>query len=237
MPLSGQADVTAMRIVVLTGAGISAESGIRTFRASDGLWEEHRIEDVATPEGFARDPALVHRFYNQRRQAAAEAQPNAAHHALATLVQSHDVTLITQNVDDLHERAGSQPIHMHGQLNSALCGACQHRWPAPISMDVATPCPACGATAARPDIVWFGEIPYRMEEIWPALEGADLFAAIGTSGQVYPAAGFAQHARRAGADCILINLDDSANSRDFDEIITGLASETVPVWVAGLTGA
>ncbi|MFV0409541.1 MAG: NAD-dependent deacylase [Paracoccus sp. (in: a-proteobacteria)] len=224
-----------MRIVVLTGAGISAQSGLATFRASDGLWENHRIEDVATPEGFQRDPALVHRFYNARRAAAAAAKPNAAHDALADLAARHELTLITQNVDDLHERAGSGAvIHMHGELGRALCAACGHRWAAPAEMDGATLCPACGARAARPDIVWFGEIPYRMEEVWDALEQAELFAAIGTSGQVYPAAGFAQHARRNGAQCVELNLDRSAISRDFHDHRIGPATQIVPDWVADL---
>lgn len=224
-----------MRIVVLTGAGISAESGLATFRASDGLWEDHRIEDVATPEGFAADPALVHEFYNMRRIKAAEARPNAAHRALALLARHHDVTLITQNVDDLHERGGSTDvIHMHGALAGALCAACDARWPAPPLMQPGDLCPACSATATRPDIVWFGEMPYHMERIWLALEHADLFAAIGTSGNVYPAAGFAQHAKRLGVECVELNLDSSANASDFDRRITGPASQTVPDWVQGL---
>lgn len=225
-----------MRITVLTGSGISAESGLATFRASDGLWENHRIEDVATPQGFAADPALVHRFYNMRRAAAAGAQPNPAHQALAQLAQQHDLTLVTQNVDDLHERAGSPGvIHMHGSLTGALCAGCGHRWPAPALMAGDDPCPACGKAATRPDIVWFGEMPYHMERIWQALEQADLFAAIGTSGNVYPAAGFAQHAARMGVTCVELNLDASANARDFSRRILGPASRTVPEWVARLT--
>ena len=224
-----------MRIVVLTGAGISAESGLRTFRAADGLWEDHRIEDVATPEAYQRDPTLVHRFYNERRKAAAEAQPNAAHFALAELAEKHELTLVTQNVDDLHERGGSaHVIHMHGALNSALCASCGHRWPSPAETDTKTPCPQCGKATARPDIVWFGEIPYHMDRIWSALEQAEIFAAIGTSGNVYPAAGFGQHARRCGAECIELNLDRSAVSRDFHRHIIGPATEIVPEWVAGL---
>ena len=224
-----------MRIVVLTGAGISAESGLRTFRAEDGLWEDHRIEDVATPEAFVRDPALVHRFYNARRTAAAQAQPNAAHRALADLAKRHDLTLVTQNVDDLHERGGSSDvIHMHGELTSALCAACGHRWPSPADTDTTMLCPACGTAAARPDIVWFGEMPYHMEQIWAAIEQADIFAAIGTSGQVYPAAGFGQHARRSGAHCVELNLDRSAVSRDFHEHLIGPATQIVPEWVARL---
>lgn len=221
-----------MRIAVLTGAGISAESGLRTFRASDGLWEDHRIEDVATPEAFQRDPELVHRFYNQRRQDAAAAQPNAAHQALAKLARHVNLTLITQNVDDLHERGGSdRVIHMHGSLEGALCAGCDHRWPAPLTMHPADRCPACAKPLTRPDIVWFGEMPYQMETIWEAVAKADIFAAIGTSGQVYPAAGLAQHARRCGAHTVELNLATSAVSRDFDTHYEGLASMVVPEWV------
>ena len=224
-----------MKIAILTGAGISAESGLATFRGPGGLWEGHRVEEVATPEAFARDPVLVHRFYNLRRARAAEARPNAAHRALADLAQRHAVTLITQNVDDLHERAGSRDvIHMHGALAGALCAACGHRWPAPAVMATADPCPACGAAATRPDIVWFGEMPYEMERIWEAVGAADVFAAIGTSGQVYPAAGLAQHAARLGVHCVELNLATSANARDFHQRIIGPASETVPAWAAGL---
>lgn len=225
-----------MRIVVLTGAGISAESGLATFRGPEGLWEGHRVEDVATPEAFARDPDTVQRFYNLRREAAAKARPNAAHHALADLATRHQVTLVTQNVDDLHERGGSRDvIHMHGALNRALCAGCGHRWDAPMVMDVADCCPACGTCGTtRPDIVWFGEMPYHMAAIWDAIERADLFAAIGTSGQVYPAAGFAQHANRAGLHCVEMNLDPAANARDFHEYRKGPATQVVPDWVAGL---
>lgn len=221
-----------MHVTILTGAGISAESGLRTFRASDGLWEDHRIEDVATPEGFAADPVLVHRFYNQRRAAAAEAQPNAAHQALARLARHCQVTLITQNVDDLHERGGSGGvIHMHGSLSGALCAACDHRWPAPMVMASDDLCPACDAPCTRPDIVWFGEMPYQMDTIWQAVEQAGLFAAIGTSGQVYPAAGLAQHAARRGVPTVELNLASSAVSRDFHDRIEGTATQTVPQWV------
>ena len=224
-----------MRIVVLTGAGVSAESGLATFRGAGGLWEGHRVEDVATPQAFARDPALVHQFYNERRARAGTVAPNAAHSALARLAGRHDLTLVTQNVDSLHEKAGSPAvIHMHGQLDRALCAACGHRWDAPMVMAPNDPCPACAALATRPDIVWFGEMPYHMDRIWPALEQADLFAAIGTSGNVYPAAGFAQHAARNGVACVELNLDQPANARDFDDHITGPASVTVPEWVASL---
>lgn len=224
-----------MRIVVLTGAGISAESGLATFRASDGLWENHHIEDVATPEGFDRDPLLVHRFYNARRSAAAAARPNPAHLALAELASRHEVTLITQNVDDLHERGGSpEVIHMHGELRSALCAGCQHRWDAPSEMQPGDGCPACGAAHTRPDIVWFGEMPYHMDRIWEVLAKAEIFAAIGTSGNVYPAAGFVQYASHSGAACIELNLDASSNASEFDKRILGPASLTVPEWVRSL---
>lgn len=225
------------KIVILTGAGISAESGLGTFRDAGGLWAEHRVEDVATPEGFARDPGRVHRFYNARRAQAAQASPNAAHRALARLAAAHpgEVILVTQNVDALHEAAGcTSVIHMHGELARALCAACGHRWAAPLSMTQADACPACGACACRPDVVWFGEIPYRMEEIAEHLAGADLFAAIGTSGQVWPAAGFAQEAAQAGAHCVEINLEPSMMAGDFDETRQGRASQVVPDWVEGL---
>jgi len=222
------------KIVILTGAGISAESGLGTFRDEGGLWAQHAIEDVATPEGFARDPGLVHRFYNARRAQAAEAAPNPAHQALARLEDqfSGDVLIVTQNVDALHEKAGSRTVlHMHGTLEGALCGACQHRWPAEIEHAPDDLCPACSAPAVRPDVVWFGEIPYHMDEIWEQIEGADRFAAIGTSGQVYPAAAFAQHAGRAGAHTVELNLDASVNARDFAESRFGPASQVVPAWV------
>lgn len=222
------------KIVILTGAGISAESGIRTFRASDGLWEEHRIEDVATPEGFVQDPELVHRFYNARRAAATAAQPNPAHIALAELEADpgHEVLIVTQNVDDLHERGGSQNVlHMHGTLFGALCHSCEHRWPAPEVMSPTDSCPSCGAQATRPDIVWFGEMPYRMEEIWHALRAADLFVSIGTSGNVYPAAGFVADAIHAGVPTLELNLEPSAGRSMFDEARHGPASVLVPEWV------
>lgn len=221
-------------IVILTGAGISAESGIETFRAETGLWAQHRVEDVATPEGFNRDPELVVEFYNARRALAADAQSNAAHRALAQLEQSNDgeVLLVTQNVDDLHERGGSKNlIHMHGALNSALCGACDHRWPAPMQMSVGDPCPSCTAPAARPDIVWFGEMPYQMDRIIEALSRADIFAAIGTSGNVYPAAGFVAEAARAGATTVEINLEPSSVGSQFEDALMGPATQTVPAWV------
>jgi NAD-dependent deacetylase len=222
------------RIVILTGAGISAESGLGTFRSEGGLWAQHRIEDVATPEGFARDPQRVMDFYNARRAQAAGAEPNAGHAALADLEAGFDgeVLLVTQNVDDLHEKAGSRNvIHMHGTLNGALCAACDHRWPAPLEMTPGDSCPSCNAAAARPDVVWFGEMPYEMERIYDALADCDLFASIGTSGEVYPAAGFVAEARRSGAKTVEFNLEPSAVGGLFDDIRVGSASYTLPRWV------
>ena len=225
------------KIVILTGAGISAESGLGTFRDAGGLWEQHRIEDVATPEGFARDPALVQRFYNARRAAAAEARPNAAHEALGRLQRDYpgEVVLVTQNVDALHETGGARDVlHMHGELASALCAACGHRWPAPMEMQVKEPCPACNRPAGRPDIVWFGEVPYHMDEIMANLKDCTLFAAIGTSGEVYPAAGFVQIADIAGAHSVELNLEASSVHSNFAEARLGRATEVVPLWVAEL---
>lgn len=219
-------------IFILSGAGLSAESGLRTFRAADGLWEDHRVEDVATPEAFQRDPKLVQRFYNERRKQAAEAQPNAAHKALAKLQKNHNapVYLVTQNVDDLLERGGAeQVIHMHGAVKDALCAACAHRWTAPREMQVADPCPSCGQPKTRPDIVWFGEIPYHMDVIQDAIEDSDLFVSIGTSGTVYPAAGFGQMARHLGIRTLELNLE--ASNAPFDVQREGKASDIVPAWV------
>ncbi|ASM71297.1 MULTISPECIES: NAD-dependent deacylase [Roseobacteraceae] len=225
------------KIVILTGAGISAESGLGTFRDKDGLWAEHRIEDVATPEGFARNPQLVVDFYNARRAQAADASPNAAHVALARLeaAMPDNVLVVTQNVDNLHEKAGATNVlHMHGALDSALCAACDHRWTAPLAMAAGDLCPACDGPTARPDIVWFGEIPYYMEEIEMRLNEADIFAAIGTSGNVYPAAGFVQAAAAYGAMTVELNLEPSLVVSQFDETHFGPASQTVPKWVEGL---
>ena len=227
------------KIVILTGAGISAESGLGTFRDEGGLWSQHRIEDVATPEGFARDPALVLGFYNARRAQAAKARPNAAHVALGELQRTHsaDVVIVTQNVDALHEAGGADPvIHMHGELAGALCAACNHRWRAPLEMAVGELCPSCSAPAGRPDVVWFGEIPYHMDDILDHLADADLFAAIGTSGNVYPAAGFVEEARLTGAHTVELNLEPSSVVSSFAETRFGPASETVPLWVRELLG-
>ncbi|MDU8942877.1 NAD-dependent deacylase [Ovoidimarina sediminis] len=225
------------KIVILTGAGVSAESGLGTFRDAGGLWSEYDLQDVATPEGFARDPVLVHRFYNARRANCIAAAPNLAHAALARLEQEFpgEVTLVTQNIDDLHERAGSRNvIHMHGELMRALCAACDHRWDAPPEMAAGAPCPACQAPATRPDVVWFGEFPYQMERIGTLLAQCDLFAAIGTSGTVYPAAGFVAEARMAGAATVELTLEPSEVSGQFDTRQHGPATETVPAWVEGL---
>jgi NAD-dependent deacetylase len=225
----------AMKIVVLTGAGVSAESGLGTFRDKGGLWEAYPLEEVATPEGFAADPAKVHGFYNARRENALAAAPNAAHAALAALERAEgiDLTLVTQNIDDLHERAGSRGVvHMHGELMRALCAACGARWEAPAVMRAEDPCPACSAPATRPDVVWFGEIPYHMEAIALSLSEADVFAAIGTSGEVYPAAGFVAEARALGAETFEINLEPTGGP--FDRRIIGPATETVPAWVNSL---
>lgn len=221
-------------IVVLTGAGISAESGVATFRGPGGLWEGHRVEDVCTPEALVRDPELVHRFYDLRRAALATVEPNAAHRALARLDAAWpgNLLIVTQNVDDLHERAGAKRLlHMHGELNAALCAACDARRPWAGDMPPGTACTACGAPAMRPDIVFFGEIPYRMEAIQAALAECDLFVSIGTSGAVYPAAGFVQLANAVGARTLELNLDPSEGSDWFDESRLGSAGVLVPQWV------
>ena len=222
-------------IVILTGAGISAESGVATFRGPDGLWEGHRVEDVATPEGFARDPEQVLRFYDMRRARLKEVEPNAAHRALARLdtAWSGELLVVTQNVDDLHERAGAvRLLHMHGELKSARCLACERRFPWDGELVSRPPCPACASQGAlRPDIVWFGEIPYGLDRIELALMNADLFVSIGTSGAVYPAAGYVQTARYRGAQTIEINLEPSQGSYFFHESRIGRAGELVPLWV------
>ena len=222
-------------IVILTGAGISADSGLATFRGADGLWEGHRVEDVATPEAYRRDPALVHQFYDARRARLGEVQPNAAHEALARLDAEWpgELLIVTQNVDDLHERAGAKRLlHMHGELTSGWCLACEQRFPWQGPMGEGADCPACQLTGqVRPDIVWFGEMPYEMERIERALQEADLFVSIGTSGAVYPAAGFVQTSKYCGAHCIEMNLEPSQGSIFFDESRMGRAAELVPAWV------
>lgn len=222
-------------IVILTGAGVSAESGIDTFRDGGGLWEQHRVEDVATPEAYIRDPDLVHRFYDARREAIQTKQPNAAHEALARLDAewTGELLIVTQNVDDLHERAGAtRLIHMHGEHLKAWCTECDVRseWKGTLLDRPA--CPACGVAGyLRPDVVWFGEMPYDMDAIYHALNRADLFVSIGTSGAVYPAAGFVREARASGARTLELNMEPSQGSHWFDEARHGPASVLVPAWV------
>lgn len=228
-------------LVVLTGAGVSAESGVPTFRAADGLWLGHRVEDVATPEAFERDPALVQDFYNQRRRQLATVHPNAAHRALAELAArwEGDFLLVTQNVDDLHDRAhaetppgpGFQLIHMHGELRKARCTTsgvvCD--WPDDLEPDHASPHNPTGRL--RPHIVWFGEIPLEMDRIEQALGRCDLFLSIGTSGAVWPAAGFVQAARMAGARTVEVNLEPTTGRTLFDEGVYGPAGQTLPAYL------
>lgn len=233
--------MNSKNIVILTGAGISAESGIDTFRAEGGLWEQYPVEQVATPEGFAADPALVHHFYNLRRAALKTVEPNQAHKALAELeahiaTQGGSLLIVTQNVDNLHERAGSKNVlHMHGVLTSMLCGACGWRWEFDGESSVETVCPACKTSGTpRPDIVWFGEMPYEMDRIEAALRECDLFVSIGTSGAVYPAAGFVQMVKAMGTRALEINLEPSAGSSWFDETRYGKAGTLVPQWISEL---
>ena len=223
--------MTMNSIFVLTGAGISAESGIRTFRGTSGLWEGHRVEDVASPAGFQRDPALVFEFYNVRRKKIREAQPNAAHLALARLEREFPgtVTVVTQNIDDLHERAGSRNvIHMHGEALKARCRDCRAVAVLENNLDETNRCPACAVVGRlRPHIVWFGEMPLFMENIYLALSKANLFVAIGTSGNVYPAAGFAEAASQHGIRTIEVNPDSTKISPHFDEHLRGPAGRKV----------
>ena len=221
-------------IVILTGAGISAESGIDTFRSEGGLWERYRVEDVATPEAFARDPGLVLGFYDMRRAAIQEKLPNDAHMALARLdaAWKGDLLIVTQNIDDLHERAGaSRVLHMHGEHLKAWCTACDRRSPWRGPLIERPPCPACGMRSLRPDVVWFGEVPYRMDAIHAALRTCDLFVSIGTSGAVYPAASYVRNARDLGAQTLELNLEPSKGSPWFHESRHGPATEMVPAWV------
>jgi NAD-dependent deacetylase len=231
-------------IVILTGAGISAESGLATFRGDDGLWEGHRVEDVATPEAFARDPDLVHNFYNMRREGLQklEIKPNPAHTALAKLEQSWpktnggDTLIVTQNIDNLHERGGSQNIiHMHGEALRVFCQHCGHNCEWTKDLETSTLCPSCNKThGLRPDIVWFGEMPYHMDKIYRELQDCDLFISIGTSGHVYPAAGFVNEARMSGAITIEFNLEPSNVASAFEHHVHGPAGTTIPEFVETL---
>jgi NAD-dependent deacetylase len=227
----------ARNIVILTGAGISRESGLETFRDPDGIWAKVRVEDVATPEAFARDPDRVLAFYNMRRRnlLAGHIQPNAAHRALARLEADWpgEFLLVTQNVDDLHERAGSRKLlHMHGESLKARCLACETVAPWREDLDRGSRCPGCGAIGRlRPNVVWFGEIPQETERIAEAIERADLFVSIGTSGNVYPAAGFVLEARVRGARTVELNLEPSEGASLFDEALYGRATEVVPAFV------
>ena len=226
--------MTARHIVVLTGAGVSAESGLATFRGAGGLWGGERVEDICTPRALARAPDRVHGFYDARRAALATVQPNAAHRALARLDRewAGTVTLITQNVDDLHARAGTERmIPMHGALRSALCAHCgeRRRWNGPLPAGL--PCSSCRTGTLRPDVVFFGEMPQRMDEIGAALDRYDLFAAIGTSANVYPAADFVRVAAAAGAWTIEFNLNATPATTAFDEHRRGPATEQVPRWI------
>lgn len=222
------------KIVILTGAGLSAESGVPTFRDPDGIWSKHDWRDVATPDGFQRDPARVLDFYNSRRRAHRSIKPNASHLALARLEAEHGgVTIVTQNIDALHEAAGSTSlIHMHGELFKALCAFCKHRVPQHDDLFVETSCPYCGLPGGmRPDVVWFGEMPYQMGRITALLDEADLFISVGTSGNVYPAAGFVAQAREHGAHTVELNLEPSEGASLFDEAFYGPATEIVPTFV------
>lgn len=222
------------KIVILTGAGLSAESGLSTFRDPNGIWAEYNWRDVATPEGFKSNPDLVYDFYNTRRRAHADVKPNAAHLALARLEQAHpSTTIITQNIDALHEAAGSKNlIHMHGEILKALCGRCGHRHPFTEDLSSAVVCPSCAkAGGMRPDVVWFGEVPYHMEEITKHLATCDLFISIGTSGNVYPAAGFVAITSEIGAHTVELNLEPSEGANLFSQAKYGPATEIVPEFV------
>ena len=224
-------------IVILTGAGLSAESGLGTFRGKDGLWTRFNLDEVATPEGFARNPVKVHEFYNLRRGWLKEARPNAAHFALAELERKYkgNVLTVTQNIDALHEAAGTRNlIHMHGELGKALCAQCGLSLPWVGDLSTETRCPACGETAMRPDVVWFGEMPREMNRIYDVLGACDLFVSIGTSGAVYPAAGFVGEARASGAHTVELNLEPSEGASHFAETLYGPATEVVPAYVERL---
>ena len=225
-------------IVVLTGAGMSAESGIQTFRASDGLWENHPVEDVATPEGYARNPALVQSFYNERRRKLGKVKPNQAHLALAKFERQYQgkLLVVTQNIDDLHERAGSQALlHMHGELYKVRCQDTGLLFSWKEDVTLTTACPCCGLSGnLRPHVVWFGEMPLYMDVIYQRLSECNLFVSIGTSGNVYPASGFYMEAKAAGAHTVELNLEPSVNGSAFDETHYGQATDVVPDYFSSL---
>ena len=230
--------ITPDRILILTGAGISAPSGVSTFRDKDGAWAKHDFREVATPEGFAANPALVHAFYNERRAGLHTVEPNAAHEALARLeayweATGGSVSIVTQNVDDLHERGGSKSLlHMHGELRKVRCDGCGAVMAWEDNLSTETVCTACGTLGrVRPHIVWFGEMPFHMDEIADLLVEADLFVSIGTSGSVYPAAGFVAEARELSIPCVELNLEPSENARLFTETRYGPADTVTPQWV------
>ena len=221
-------------IVILTGAGISAESGLGTFRDKGGLWAKFNPAELASPRAFAADPARVHEFYNMRRENCVASSPNAAHLALARLERDHPgrVLIVTQNVDDLHGRAGSMNVlQMHGDLLQAKCAKCDVKWRAALVMSKEDYCPGCGSQSCRPDIVWFGESPYHMAAIRTAISACDLFVVIGSSGSVYPAAGFVTAARGLGIATLSINLEEPSKSAAFDQVMVGPATQMVPRWV------
>ncbi|MEM1307418.1 MAG: NAD-dependent deacylase [Pseudomonadota bacterium] len=223
------------KILILTGAGLSAESGVSTFRDPDGIWSKYNIEDVATPEAFARQPDVVQDFYNNRRRGLLGVKPNAAHEALARLQAKYPapVIIVTQNIDNLHEAGGADDvIHMHGELHQSLCANCGARKPCDHDLGLDDHCASCGHTGSlRPDVVWFGEMPYQMDEIYEHLSSADLFISIGTSGNVYPAAGFVAGARGAGAHTVELNLEPSEGVSYFADAIHGPATQVVPAYV------
>ncbi len=231
-----------LRVAVLTGAGISAESGVNTFRGQDGLWNGHRIEDVATPEGWIIDSEKVWAFYQERRRQLKDVEPNSGHLALSELEKRMEAgcfTLITQNVDDLHERGGTENlIHMHGELRLLRCEVCEHKFEAMDSKhlenDEFIPCPECGNPKVRPEIVWFGEMPFQMIELQQAVIDCDLFLVIGTSGNVYPAAGLLGQALSSGSYCVGINLEPPLNVDLFDQFHQGSAGELLPLFVKEL---
>ncbi|MFH1728705.1 MAG: NAD-dependent deacylase [Pseudomonadota bacterium] len=218
-----------IKMVVLTGAGISAESGIKTFRDNNGLWETHRVEEVATPEAFQKNEELVYRFYNLRRTQLLTCEPNEGHKALVEIeaMLGDDYFLITQNVDDLHERAGSKRlVHMHGEILKARCTVCEKVYDWKEDLDHTHKCVSC-QNKLRPHIVWFGEMPFYMNEIYKLIQSCNLFVSIGTSGAVYPAAGFYQLAKQNNAFTVELNVE--ATGGMFDEVILGKASEAVEV--------